>query len=140
VPEDPLVAEAFDADKHAALARAVEQLSPDEANVFLLRLEAAIRKRKIQLLGYLVAMLSWLIAMLMALMYYGMASGFTGWVFLVPFALVGVILYVFGMWANKVGSAAPTLPVALSSHHAQPGGDRDDRRRPDVRVRQEVER
>jgi hypothetical protein len=30
-------------------------------------------------------------------------------VFLVPFGIVGVILYVFGMWANKVGSASPPL-------------------------------
>lgn len=101
--EDPLVAQAFDADKHDALARAVEQLSPDEAAFFLKKLEAALRKRKIQLTGYLVAMLVWLLGMVAALAYYGMSSGFVGWVFLAPFALVGAVLWGFGKWANRAG-------------------------------------
>jgi hypothetical protein len=133
VSEDPLVAQAFDKDKHADLARAVEQLTPEEAGVFLLRLELAIKKRKIQLTGYLVAMLVWLVAMLGALAYYGTSSGFVGWVFLLPFACVGGILFIFGRWADKVGSAAPAPPSALSSDHAQPRGDRA--RSSDVRVR-----
>jgi hypothetical protein len=107
--EDPLVAKAFDAGKHEELARAVEQLSPEEAQFFLHKLELALRKRKIQLLGYLVAMIVWLIGMVFALVYFGIADGFVGWVFLVPFAVVGGILYVFGMWANKVGSAEPRV-------------------------------
>lgn len=102
--EDPLVAQAFDKDKHEQLARAIEQLSPDEAAFFVAKLERALRKRKVQLTGYLVAMLAWLVAMLFALAYFGIASGFVGWVFLLPFALVGVILYAFGKWANRVGS------------------------------------
>jgi hypothetical protein len=104
--EDALVAQAFDADKHIELARAVEQLDPEEAAYFLGRLERAIRKRKIQLTGYLVAMLVWVVGMMGALAYYGFASGFVGWVFLAPFALVGVILFAFGKWADRVGNAA----------------------------------
>jgi hypothetical protein len=107
--DDPLVAKAFDAGQHEELARAVEQLSPEEARFFLHKLETALRKRKIQLMGYLVAMLVWVLGMVCALAYFGMADGFVGWVFLVPFGVVGVILYVFGMWANKVGSAPPRL-------------------------------
>jgi hypothetical protein len=107
--DDELVAKAFDADKHEELARAVEKLSPEEAEFFLGKLEAALRKRKIQLLGYLIAMVVWLVGMVLALAYFGISDGFVGWVFLVPFALVGVILYVFGMWANKVGARAPKL-------------------------------
>jgi hypothetical protein len=97
--DDELVAKAFDADKHEELARAVEQLSPEQAEFFLKKLEAALRKRKIQLLGYLIAMIA----------YFGISDGFVGWVFLVPFALVGVILYVFGMWANNVGARVPEV-------------------------------
>jgi hypothetical protein len=103
--DDPLVAKAFDASKHEELARAVEQLSPEEAQFFLKKLEAALRKRKIQLLGYLVAMVVWVIGIVGALAYFGVSDGFVGWVFLLPFGIVGVILYLFGMWANKVGSA-----------------------------------
>jgi hypothetical protein len=105
--DDPLVAKAFDASKHEELARAVEQLSPDEAQFFLHKLEAALRKRKIQLMGYLVAMLVWVLGMVGALAYFGIADGFVGWAFLLPFGAVGVILYVFGIWANKVGAAPP---------------------------------
>jgi hypothetical protein len=105
--EDPMVAKAFDTSKHDELAAAVEQLSPDEAAFFLWKLERALRKRKIQLTGYLVAMVAWLLMMVGGLIYYGMVSGFVGWVFLAPFAVVGGVLWVFGKWANRVGSTPP---------------------------------
>jgi len=107
--EDPLVAKAFDAGKHAELAEAIENLSPEEAQFFLLKLEAALKKRRLQLIGYLVAMLVWLVATVFALVYFGSHEGFTGWVFLVPFFLVGVILFAFGKWAERVSRA--TLPA-----------------------------
>jgi hypothetical protein len=109
--EDPLVAQAFDADKHVQLARAIEQLTPDEAAFFVAKLEAALKKRKIQLTGYLVAMLVWIVGTVLALAYYGMSEGFVGWVFLVPFLAVGVILWAFGRWATKVGGSAPKPPA-----------------------------
>jgi hypothetical protein len=118
--EDPLVAQAFDADKHDALAKAIEQLSPDEAAFFLWKLEVALRKRKIQLLGYLVAMVMWLVGMVGALAYYGMTSGFVGWVFIAPFAVVGVVLYVFGWWANRVGSTKPPQATQITPKAAAP--------------------
>jgi len=101
-----MVAKAFDASKHDELAAAVEKLSPEEAEFFLKRLEVALRKRKIQLTGYLVAMLVWLLGMIGALVYYGMSSGFVGWVFLAPFAAVGLVLWIFGRWANRIQSKA----------------------------------
>ena len=115
-PEDPLIARAFGAGDQDELAKAIAELNPQEAEFFLLKLEAALRKRKIMLSGYIMAMVAWLVGMVLALAYFGIASGFVGWVFLVPFAIVGVILYVFGKWANKVGAgkqvAAPK-PKAL---------------------------
>lgn len=113
--EDPLVAKAFDAKKHEDLAHAIEQLSPDEAAFFLHKLEMAIRKRKIQLTGYLVAMAAWLVAMTMALVYTGMHDGFVAWAYVVPFGLVGAILYGFGRWAERVAqSPLPTSAKALA--------------------------
>ncbi|MBA3392346.1 MAG: hypothetical protein H0T89_06865 [Deltaproteobacteria bacterium] len=91
------------ADEHD-IARAVKQLKPEEALFFLAKLEAVIAKRKVQLTGYLVAFTVWLVATFLALAYYGTHDGFVGWIFLVPFALVGMILYAFGMWAEKVGN------------------------------------
>ena len=109
IGEDPLVSQAFDAKKHEDLARAIERLSPDQAAFFLHRLEMAIRKRKIQITGYLAAMVAWLVGMMLALAYYGMHTGFVGWVFLAPFGLVGGILYGFGKWAERV-SKRPFQP------------------------------
>jgi hypothetical protein len=100
--EDPLVAQAFDAKKHEDLARAIEKLSSDEAAFFLDRLERALRKRKIQITGYLVAMAAWLVGMTLALAYFGTHDGFTYWVFVVPFGMVGAILYGFGAWSDRV--------------------------------------
>jgi protein-S-isoprenylcysteine O-methyltransferase Ste14 len=108
--EDPLVAKAFDASKHEDLARAIEQLSPDEAQFFLTKLEAAIKKRKIQIAGYLVAMLVWLAGMLFALVWFGTHSGFVGWAFLLPFALVGGVLWAFGRWAERVSASTRKPP------------------------------
>jgi len=118
--EDPLVAKAFDAKKHEDLARAIEQLSPDEAAFFLHKLEMAVRKRKIQLTGYLVAMAAWLIAMTLALVYAGMHSGFVEWVFAVPFGLVGAILYGFGRWAERVANTPPPSPPSPSPPSPSP--------------------
>lgn len=115
--EDPLVAQAFDSKKHEDLAKAVEKLTPEEAQYFLLKLEGAIRKRKIQIVGYLVSMLVWIAGMMFALVYYGTHDGFVGWAFLLPFGLVGVILFAFGRWAERVGAIAAQLarPVKVSS-------------------------
>lgn len=98
----PSAEEVFDPRRHDDLARAVAQLSPEEAVFFLKRLEAAVTKRKIQLTGYLVAMGVWLVAMVGALVYYGTHDGFVGWVFLVPFAFVGGVLWWFGRRAEKI--------------------------------------
>ncbi|MBA3455344.1 MAG: hypothetical protein H0T42_19790 [Deltaproteobacteria bacterium] len=109
--EDELVAQAFSADKHEDLARAIEKLSPEEAEFFVQKLEAALRKRKIQLYGYLAAAFLGLATMLGGLVYVGTHEGFTGWVFLLPFAMIGLVLWVFGKWADRAGAkAVPGLP------------------------------
>ncbi|MCX5744927.1 MAG: hypothetical protein NT062_20760 [Proteobacteria bacterium] len=118
--EDPLVAKAFDkASKDDDLKAAIANLSPEEATFFLAKLEAAYKKRKLQLTGYLVAMASWLVGMVLAFAYFGTHDGFTGWVFLVPFGLVGLVLYAFGRIANRVGALA-TVPTTKSPRPAKP--------------------
>lgn len=108
--EDPLVAQVFQSKNHEDLARAIEKLSSDEAAYFLHKLEHAIRKRKIQLTGYLGAMVAWLVTMVAALIYFGTHDGFAYWVFVVPFGVVGLILYGFGRWAERVAST-PHVPA-----------------------------
>ena len=109
----PDVEHAFDPTKQDQLEQAIRKLSSEEAAFFLFKLELAVRRRKIQLTGYLVAMLVWLVAMLFALVYWGSASGFVGWVFLLPFALVGVILYAFGRWADRIGATKPPPEIVV---------------------------
>jgi hypothetical protein len=106
--EGPSAEDVFDPRKHDDIAKAVAQLSPEEALFFLSKLEAVVTKRKIQLTGYLVAMVVWLASMVGALAYYGTHDGFVGWIFLVPFAFVGLILWGFGRWSEK---AAETIRI-----------------------------
>ncbi len=104
---EPIVKKAFDRSfSNEELAEAVGHLSPDAAALLVVRLELALRKRKVQLTGYLLALVVWLIGMVFALAYFGMSEGFTGWVFLVPFGAVGGILYAFGKWAERIGAAS----------------------------------
>ena len=119
-PEGPPVDDVFDPKKHDALAAAVANLSPEEAAFFLTRLEAAVTKRKIQLTGYLVAMVVWLAGMVGALVYYGTHDGFIGWIFLVPFGLVGAVLYGFGKWSEKVAATIRGSDAAASGPRSTP--------------------
>src|SRR5512139_2292152 len=96
VADLPNADDAFDASKQDAVAEAIKNLSQEEAALFLFHLESKYQKRKMQLTGYLAAMLLWLAGMLFALYIFGTTSGFVGWVFLIPFALVGITLLLFG--------------------------------------------
>jgi hypothetical protein len=65
-----------------------------------------------------------------ALVIYGLASGFVGYVFLVPFALVGVTLWAFGKWSARVGAQKPPPEIMIkgvdstnaTDSGAEPGG------------------
>jgi hypothetical protein len=104
------------------LAAAIAKLKPEEAEFFLAKLEAVMLKRKMQLTGYLVSLVLWVVTMFLALAYYGTHDGFVGWVFLIPFGLVGLTLFLFGKWADKISKAVqprdaippPAKPTAAS--------------------------
>jgi hypothetical protein len=98
-----------------------DQLDPEEAAYFLAKLEAAIKKRKIQIAGYLAAMLMWVLGMFVALAYYGTHDGFVGWVFLIPFAFVGGILWAFGRWSEAVARSVQPPAVVLAKAQAKSG-------------------
>jgi hypothetical protein len=120
--EDPLVAKAFDASQHDDLAQAIEKLSPAEAAFFLWKLECALRKRRIQIMGYLVAMFVWAIGMVLAFGAYALFDTTVGYaLFFAPFLAVGLVMYVFGRWANRVGSR-PEPPLKASPPDPPPTG------------------
>jgi hypothetical protein len=66
-------------------------------------LEASLRRRKIELIGYLGAALALIVGMVIALYIYGSsdANSFVGWVFLIPLALAGAIMWAVGRWAQR---------------------------------------
>jgi hypothetical protein len=89
------------------VAAAIKELPSDQAEFFLKKLEVVLRRRKIQLTGYLVGLVLWVVAMLGALAYYGTYDGFTGWVFLIPFGVLGGVITLFGRWARKLPDPKP---------------------------------
>lgn len=113
VARDPKVAALLSGDdlyeramKHAdtpELARALEQLSPDEAAMFVILVEKQLRKRRLELIGYALALLGFLVGMAFALVLYANREPgeFTGWAFLIPFMVVAAILLVFGRLSRR---------------------------------------
>ncbi len=111
--EDELVEKVFDASQHDAVAEAILKLDPEEAAFFLHKLEAALRKRRIMIGGYLASMFVWAIGMVVAFGAYALVDGSMGYaLFFLPFLAVGVVLYLFGWWANRVGARALPVPAA----------------------------
>jgi hypothetical protein len=93
----------LDPKKIADVEKAISQLSPEEAQHFLELIERALRRRRIQFAGYMVALVVLVMSMTGALVYVGSApeGTFTGWVYLLPFIAVGAIFWGFGRWANR---------------------------------------
>lgn len=85
------------------LAKELEQLTPDQLAVFILTIEKRMKRRKLQLVGYIVALLTFLLAMLVSiLMYANRDPGeFSGWIFLIPFVTVGAVLMLFGRLSRR---------------------------------------
>lgn len=100
-------------DPKVDLVQLIQELPPEHAAYFVAKLEATYKKRKLQLSGYLVALVAWLISMVLALGYFGANDGFTGWVFLLPFGIVGLTLWVFGRWADVVGNSVGPPPEGM---------------------------
>jgi len=85
------------------VAAAIEQLTPDEARKVIHLLEQTVKRRKIQLYGYLTGGAVLLVGTIAALVYYGQAEEgtFVGWAFLVPLGLCGLILIAFSRWSDR---------------------------------------
>ncbi len=112
-PEQPAALEArpeilaeaaLDPKNEADVAKAIAKLSPQEALYFLELLEKQVKRRRIQLFGYLTALFVLLVGTLGSFYVVGSAERgtFVAWVFLVPAALVALVLLIFGRWANRI--------------------------------------
>jgi len=103
-------AEAKEADEIAAseqsLRESLEALTPEQADMFLRALELTMRKRRMMLFGYLGAALAMVVGTVWSLYMYGThePGTFIGWVFLIPFAIAGSSLYIFGKISRRLGT------------------------------------
>lgn len=121
--QDNVAKVAANAAEQEAIASAIQKLSPAEAAFFLHKLERSIAKRRVQLWGYLLALVAWAVGMFFALALYGAAdpNSFRAWYFLLPFAGIGVVLYAAGLLAERVHKASPKRPFTAAV--AEPGGE-----------------
>jgi len=113
VAKKPNPEDAFDPAKQDEFEAALKKLPPEEAAFLLWKLSQALRRRKIQLTGYLVAIALWLVSMIGALVIFGMSEGFVGYVFVIPFALVGGCLWAFGKWADRISKQEPPKEITV---------------------------
>jgi hypothetical protein len=91
-------------EAHPELAGKLEQLSPEEMDMFLGLIQKALKKRRIQLAGYLLSLVCMIGGLLFALYVYGNREPgeFVGWAALVPFGLVAAVLLIFGRWSRSL--------------------------------------
>ena len=101
---EKLAQEALDAPGDDELARRIAELSPEEAALFAKLIGLALRKRRWLLGGYLVALAAVLVGMVTALYLQGTygKERFIGWVFVIPPALAGLVLWAVGRHVKKM--------------------------------------
>ncbi len=87
------------------LDEAIAKLTPEQAAMFMRALALTMRKRRLVLVGNLLALLLLIIGLMFAFVAYGNRTpgSFTGWVFLVPFGSTGFVLWFFGKLAKRAG-------------------------------------
>jgi hypothetical protein len=89
----------------AELARKLEELTPEQAEMFVRALHLAMRKRRVLIAGYLATAIAVVLGWLWALYIYGKTSGsgeFMAWVFLIPPALGAILLFMFGRISRRL--------------------------------------
>jgi len=88
----------------AKLKEALDNLTPEEAEMFVSALELAMKKRNIMLVGYIAAIIGLLVGIGAAFTIYGMREPgqFVGWAFLIPPALAAAALIGFGKWSRSL--------------------------------------
>jgi hypothetical protein len=82
----------------------IAKLTPEQAEMFARALALTMKKRRIMILGHIGALVTLLVSFVAALWVFANREPgtFVGWVFLVPFALVGAVLFAFGKIAKGI--------------------------------------
>ncbi len=86
------------------LAEALDQLTPEEADMFVRALELTLKKRRIMFWGYIGAIVALLVGAAVAFAIYGSREPgeFVGYAFLIPPLAAGAILYLIGKYARAI--------------------------------------
>ncbi|HUQ06770.1 MAG TPA: hypothetical protein VM261_29910 [Kofleriaceae bacterium] len=81
----------------------LKNMPPEKAAELVAMLEASLRRRKIELYGYIGAAAVMLVGMVTALYIYGATDhgNFMSWIFLIPMGLAGAVMWFVGRWSNK---------------------------------------
>ena len=87
----------------AQIEEGIKNMPPEKAAELVAMLEASLRRRKIELYGYLGAAVVLLIGMVVALYIYGATDhgNFMSWIFLIPMGLAGGVMWFVGRWSNR---------------------------------------
>jgi hypothetical protein len=89
-----------------------QQPTEEQIAALMRHIERIEKKRKIMLAGYLAALVLLVGGQIGAFVIYANTppGRFVGWVFLLPFALVGSALWIFGKWASSIKRESPPAP------------------------------
>lgn len=92
----------------AQIEEGLKNMPPEKAAELVAMLEDSLRRRKLELLGYLGAALVLLVGMIVALYVYGSSDhrDFMSWIFLVPMGLAGLVMWLVGRWSNAARKKA----------------------------------
>jgi len=87
----------------AKIEEGLKNMPPEKAAELVAMLETSLRRRKIELYGYVAAAVVMLVGMVVALYIYGATDhgNFMSWIFLVPMALGGAVMWFVGRWSNS---------------------------------------
>lgn len=92
------------------LEEAIAKLSPEQADMFMRALSLTMKKRRLMLVGNLLALFLMIAGMLWAFASYANreTGSFAAWVFLVPFGSAGFCMWIFGKLAKRAGAQTHT--------------------------------
>ncbi|HVV87678.1 MAG TPA: hypothetical protein VHE35_31770 [Kofleriaceae bacterium] len=104
---------AFQAD----IEQAVRELPPDKAAQLVAMLEASIKRRKLELWGYIAAAAIVVFGMVGAFLVLGLTppGTFVGWVFLIPLGLAGLVMWRVGRRARASQRSTTSAPDRRAS-------------------------
>ncbi len=91
-----------DPDFRARLEEGLRNMPPEKAAELVEMLESALRRRRVELIGYIAAAVVMLVGMVLSLYAYGVSDhrSFMAWIFLLPMGLAGLIMWLVGRWAR----------------------------------------